>query len=124
MKKYLNQYHFRQVILFKHLIERCLKNSIELKDFISDVCSLIDILEEDKDWIDEFGSDWTIKIRTLCLDLEIIFATNIIEDKNNTYLALDDESRDEINKIIIEIKKFVDEKIEYIKSNYEDFETL
>ncbi len=124
MKKHLNQYHFRQVMLLKNLIERYIKSLIELKDFIFDVCSLIDLLEEDKDWIDEFGSDWTIEIRTLCLDLEIIFATNIIEDKNKTYLILDDESKDEINKIIFEIKKFVDEKIGYLELNYEDFEIL
>ena len=111
-------------MLLKNLIERYIKSSIELKDFIFDVCSLIDLLEEDKDWIDEFGSDWTIEIRTLCLDLEIIFATNIIEDKNKTYLILDDESTDEINKIIFEIKKFVDEKIGYLELNYEDFEIL
>ncbi len=122
MKKHLNQYHFRQVMLLKNLIERYIKSSIELKDFIFDVCSLIDLLEEDKNWIDEVGSDWTIEIRTLCLNLEIIFATNIIEDKNKTYLILDDESKDEINKIIFEIKRFVDEKIGYLELNYEDFE--
>lgn len=122
MKKHLNQYHFRQVMLLRDLTERYIKKLIDLKYFISDVCSLIDILEEDKNWIEEFGDSWTVEIRTLCLDLEVIFATNIIEDENKTYLILDEESFDQINKIIFKIKDFINEKIEYLKLNYENFE--
>ena len=110
----LNDYHLRQLLLLKNLINRYEQEEILLPYFITDIKTLIDLLEEDKDWVEAFGIEWTVNMRTIWFELEIIYAINITEDGQYRHLKLSEENLKKINAIIVQLKELVEQQISLI----------
>jgi len=94
-----NEYQIRQLSLLKKIIQNYNQNK-SLNNLISDIESLIDLLVG----LDEA---WEEKVRTLWFDLEIIYSM-----KHSTQsLVLTNEEISEINTILNNLSKLIDEKL-------------
>jgi hypothetical protein len=107
----LNDYQSRQILVLKQKIIEYELKRLALPYLINDIEDLIDLLADDRDWDEKIDKDWIKKIDRLLFELEIIYATNITEDGYKRYLMLTEKDQEEIDAILAEMKKMVNEQL-------------